>query len=196
MARKKTGTRKTARAEQAERSDRNISTERGERAAQAEHAASAERDPHSADINHAEPSERAAHWDHTEHAEWTEHIRAIAHKVFEQNMETIRNMIQEELRSSQHIRSIPSEDMPPEPQYLKGQKGRREARDWRKLTITVDRVLAKRFQDECTENKLSAGKMMDAILWARYGKPKLSYQLDPEGKSRPKRTKTTTETAE
>ncbi|MEW6347688.1 MAG: hypothetical protein AB1646_01385 [Thermodesulfobacteriota bacterium] len=99
-------------------------------------------------------------------------------------METIRNMIQEELQSRQHIQSIPTEDMPPEPQYLKGQKGRREARAWEKLTITVDTVLAERFKKECTEHSLSAGKMMDAILWARYGKPKLSYELDPTGKSR------------
>jgi hypothetical protein len=74
------------------------------------------------------------------------------------------------------------ETMPPAPATVKGrkgEKGRKENRDYERLTFGIDRVLAQRFVAEAKEKNLSAGKLLDAILWNRYGRPVLSY-MEPD----------------
>jgi len=71
------------------------------------------------------------------------------------------------------------EDMPPEPQVIKGEgKGRRENRDYQKVSLTIDKILWAKFCQERDRRRVSSGRLMDAILWNRYGRPKLSYE-DP-----------------
>ena len=69
------------------------------------------------------------------------------------------------------------EELPPEPATLKGAwKGRKENRRYERITITLDETLARLFTKEAKKRGLSEGKLMDAILWNRYGRPKLSYE--------------------
>lgn len=68
-------------------------------------------------------------------------------------------------------------DMPPATQTIKGSgRGRKETRDYVKITPTLDRALFNLFDAEAKQQKLSQGKLLDIILWHWYEKPKLSYE--------------------
>ena len=68
-------------------------------------------------------------------------------------------------------------EMPPESKTIKGSgRGRKERRDYVKITPTMDRVLFNLFDAEAKKQKLSHGKLLDIILWHWYEKPKLSYE--------------------
>jgi hypothetical protein len=68
-------------------------------------------------------------------------------------------------------------EMPPESITIKGGgRGRKETRDYVKITPTVDRVLFDLFDADAKKRKISQGKMLDIILWNWYEKPKLSYE--------------------
>lgn len=70
-------------------------------------------------------------------------------------------------------------EMPPESKTIKGGgRGRKETRDYVKITPTVDRILFNLFDGEAKKKKLSHGKLLDVILWHWYEKPKLSYEED------------------
>jgi hypothetical protein len=70
-------------------------------------------------------------------------------------------------------------EMPPESITIKGSgRGRKEKRDYVKITPTVDRVLFDLFDSETKKLKISQGKLLDIILWNWYEKPKLSYEED------------------
>lgn len=111
-------------------------------------------------------------------------IRVLAKEVF-----------QELVGSAPNVHSVPKLDdamFPPEPQELEntGKGGRRQIREYQKLSATVDSVLFDRFRSECKDRKLSAGRMLDAILWNWYGRPELSYQredAETRARERPKR---------
>ncbi|MBI4965514.1 MAG: hypothetical protein HY913_19710 [Desulfomonile tiedjei] len=73
--------------------------------------------------------------------------------------------------------SIEIDDVPPEPEVIKGEgKGRRENRDYVKVSVTVDKVLWEKFTKERNRMKVSSGRLMDIILWRAFGRPRLSYQ--------------------
>jgi len=69
-----------------------------------------------------------------------------------------------------------SEDWPPEPERIG--KGKKRNRDIAHLTTTIDRTLLELFKAEAKERRISAGLLIDAILWRHYGKPRLSYMTD------------------
>jgi hypothetical protein len=74
-----------------------------------------------------------------------------------------------------------TQDMPPEPQVIKGEgKGRRENRDYEKVSVTIDKVLWKKFCQERDRLRVSSGRLMDAILWREFGRPRLSYEPTDE----------------
>ncbi len=56
--------------------------------------------------------------------------------------------------------------------------GRRENRTYVKLSGTIDSNLHELFEKERSERGLSVGKLLDAILWDRYGRPKLTYESE------------------
>jgi hypothetical protein len=97
----------------------------------------------------------------------------------------IRQIVKEVLSEQQEMRKMQvqqtaevDEAMPPAPVTLKGrqgEKGRRENREYERFTFGIDKVLAARFVAEAKEKNLSAGKLLDVILWNRYGRPVLSY---------------------
>jgi hypothetical protein len=72
------------------------------------------------------------------------------------------------------------EEIPPEPKTVKGIKGRREDRVYKRYTAGIDVVLVPLFEQEMKAKGLSCGKLLDIILWNRYGKPNLSYMVENE----------------
>ncbi len=94
-------------------------------------------------------------------------IRIIAKEVFR------------EMMNAYDVKSLmPSdEDMPPEPRTISGEgRGRKEDRKYDRITITIDEKLANLFRQEMKVRNLSAGRLMDVILWNRYNKPRLTYE--------------------
>ena len=111
-------------------------------------------------------------------------IQRIVQEAFDKMMTTVPNI--------PTVPNADTSDLPPEPASLKGTEkgGRRQTRQYEKLSCTVDSVLFELFRSECTERKLSAGRMLDALLWNHYGRPELSYQqadAEQRAKDRPKR---------
>lgn len=119
----------------------------------------------------------------------TEHLTPVIRQIA---MEVCESMP----RSIPTVSHANTGDVPPEPETLKGttKGGRRETREYEKISATVDRVLYKRFHNEQRERKCSTGRLLDIILWNYYGKPPLSYQLEgaeERALARPKRLKKT-----
>ncbi len=99
--------------------------------------------------------------------ETQKHIRNIAREVFQEMIKAydVKNLMPTD------------EDMPPEPSTITGEgKGRKENRQYERITVTIDEKLADLFKQEMKARTLSAGKLMDVILWNRYSKPRLSYE--------------------
>lgn len=98
-------------------------------------------------------------------------MRNIAREVFTEMMPSIQGAMD--------VAYVPieGEEIPPRPKTIEGRgKGRKEDRKYERLTVSLDSCLFERFKKELRARNLSAGKLMDVILWNRYGKPKLSYQ--------------------
>ena len=69
----------------------------------------------------------------------------------------------------------------PEPETIKGEgKGRRLTRDYERFSVTVDKELMKLFTQEVKQLKTTSPRLLDTILWERYGRPKLSFQVEEE----------------
>ena len=99
--------------------------------------------------------------------EMEKRIRIIAKEVF-------REMI-----DAYDVKTLmpADEDMPPEPSTITGEgRGRKENRQYERITVTIDEKLADLFKQEMKARNLSAGRLMDVILWNRYNKPLLTYQ--------------------
>ncbi|MGO9569722.1 MAG: hypothetical protein ACLP5H_19495 [Desulfomonilaceae bacterium] len=100
---------------------------------------------------------------------WEERMRQIAKEVFQemiQNMPAVGNIITD------------TQDIPPAPETLKREgKGRRENRDYQKVSITIDTVLWDKIMQEKDRMRVSTGRAMDIVLWRYFGKPLLSFQL-------------------
>lgn len=90
-------------------------------------------------------------------------MRAIAHEV-----------CSEMLKSVPTVHAGTADDLPPEPQ--REGKGKRRTRRYGRITLTVDETLLTLFEKEQKDRSLSASRLLDGILWTRYGRPALSYQ--------------------
>lgn len=102
---------------------------------------------------------------------WKQQMEEIATKV-------CRNMLNE--MNVKPIITVPEdEEVPPAPVTIRRQgRGRRQNRSYERITLTIDAELARFFKAEVDNHplRLSAGRLMDVILWNRYGRPRLSYQ--------------------
>ena len=105
-------------------------------------------------------------------------ISAYAPEMTEQR---VREIVQEELKqlpdsylSAREVFELCAES----PNIIGEGKGRRQERVYDRVSITVDRVLWKMFKDEQKRLQINAPRLMDSILWHRYGKPKLSFEMD------------------
>lgn len=92
----------------------------------------------------------------------------------------MRAKAREVFREMQNEMIVPTtiEDIPPEPATVRGVKGRRQDRDYQKVTLTIDRALWELFEAERKGLSVSAARMMDTILWRYFGRPKLSFEKD------------------
>ena len=100
---------------------------------------------------------------------WEEKMRQIAREVYQESGHNIPNGP-----------LVFNHDAPPEPQTLKGARGRKEDRQIKKISATIDEVLWGLFEVERKRRGLSTGRLLDIILWQWYGKPKLSYGEEQE----------------
>jgi hypothetical protein len=74
----------------------------------------------------------------------------------------------------QDVHGAENRDEPPKPT----RHGHKENRLYEKFNATLDTELCKRFKAECDERNISAGRLLDKILWHWYGQPRLSYMTD------------------
>lgn len=128
----------------------------------------AERSSHKTSL----PAERA------EEKAFTKRLQAMP-EDWKTEMESIAKRVMENMLNAHNVHTIKREDeeIPPEPTTVKGEgKGRKENRDYERITVAIDTELAALFKQEMSDKGLSSGKLLDRILWNRYGKPKLSYQ--------------------
>lgn len=109
-----------------------------------------------------EQSEHAAREERPDRSDqWEHRVRQIARETFQEMIQTMR--------------TIPPV-FPESPLPLPHRTGRKEDRKYTKMTITLDNVLAERLLSEAKKQRLSPGKILDSILWERYGRPRLTYQ--------------------
>jgi|GEM_PF-5667465 len=121
---------------------------------------------------HAEPS--------PDESAWGERVKEIAEEVCREMMLNVQNELNDLKALVSGVPSIPTvqsiEDRPKEPIAT----GRSEDRIYGKIGATLDAVLIKRLNQEAKEQKMSVGKLLDIILWQRYDRPPLSYELPEE----------------
>ena len=103
-------------------------------------------------------------------AQLREQMREIAREVCQEMIESLRPRV------------VAAEDLPPEPQSIKGKPGRRQNRDYEKISVTLDSALWEKFKAERDRLKVSNSRLIDIILWQRYGKPRLSFESKPNNK--------------
>jgi hypothetical protein len=115
------------------------------------------------------------HSERSEHGlpeNWEDRVRGIAIEVCHEMLQNIRN----ELKPA--APQIPSrEDIPPAPKDI---TRRKQDRIYGKIGATVDGVLVRKLNQEAHDRKTSVGKLLDEILWNRYGRPLLSFQAPEE----------------
>jgi len=104
-------------------------------------------------------------------------MEEVARGVFHHMMNEMRN---QHMMYDESITLTGTEEIPPEPKTVKGIKGRREDRAYKRYTAGIDVVLVPLFEQEMKKKGLSCGKLLDIILWNRYGKPNLSYMVENE----------------
>ena len=150
-------------------------------------------DEHEPDIEYAERgasdelAEHDAHDDLLPEAE-RQPINLIDNNLEERMEEIARNVFHHMMHEMQEQNMMYGEsstlagieEKPPEPKTVKGIKGRREDRVYKRYTAGIDVKLVSLFEHEMKKKGLSCGKLLDIILWNRYGKPNLSYMLEDE----------------
>lgn len=103
----------------------------------------------------------------------------------ELNEQRVREIVQEELSHIQdrgmsiHNDMNESFSLCPESPTIKGEgQGRRQEREYDRVSITVDKVLWRLFREEQQRLKIPAPRLLDSILWHRYGQPRLSFEVE------------------
>lgn len=124
----------------------------------------------------SEQAECDEHGEHDAHIPWTEieeRMKAIAREVATSVMNEMN--VSHEM-NVMNVNHEPGPDLPPEPEYRKGQKGRKQNRTYERLTVSLDANLAALFRAEMKRRKVSSGRMMDIVCWHYFGKPHLSFE--------------------
>ncbi|MFC1835041.1 hypothetical protein ACFL2Q_09930 [Thermodesulfobacteriota bacterium] len=140
------------------------------------------KEPAAEDVKQPEPDEQNERDDQQPIPE-TEEVETAVPDHWESRMRAIANEVCNELMNTVHTIHIKSEgnDMPPEAITLKGVgRGRKENRKYDRITVTVDKILMELAKKEAKDRRTSIAKIVDAALWVRYGKPKLSYMTEDE----------------
>ena len=82
-----------------------------------------------------------------------------------------------DLQTGDHVPDLGLLDFPQKPQLVKGLgHGPRTGRSYERTSISLDRVLFDLLHKEALGKHESIGRIIEAALWVRYGRPVLSYQ--------------------
>jgi len=120
------------------------------------------------------PSERPEHSeDKPTTTDWEVRVRNIAREVCQEMIQNIQA-----IQNAENVPSIPTGEDPFKDLVT---KGRSENRIYGKLGATIDGVLFRLLKNEARRED-SIGKLIDKILWERYGRPLLSFQVPDEEK--------------
>jgi hypothetical protein len=117
-------------------------------------------------------------------------VQKVTETIMNTTVESLKVFIQESiaekmaaitpLSSPSPVQAPISDDFPPEPRVISGAgKGRRETRKYARISLTIDQNLWDLVQRDMERMKVSAGRMIDILLWRAYGKPRLSFE-EPE----------------
>ena len=150
-------------------------------------------DEHEPEIEYAERGDGGEYKEHDAHDDLLpeaerQHINLIDSNLEQRMEEVARNvfhlmMNEIQVQNMMYGKSFDLdgiEEIPPEPKTVKGIKGRREDRVYKRYTAGIDVKLVPLFEHEMKKKGLSCGKLLDIILWNRYGKPNLSYMVENE----------------
>ena len=100
--------------------------------------------------------------------------------IDEQISATMKGLFKTLLRDIQtgdHVPDLGLLDFPQKPQLVKGLgHGPRTGKSYERTTVSLDKVLADLVHKEALGKHESIGRVVEAALWIRYGKPLLSYQ--------------------
>lgn len=97
----------------------------------------------------------------------TDELHQMIDKVVSDKLSAIKSSVQND---TDNIELVPK----PKPKKGEG-KGRRLDRQFDKVTITIDKNLNKLFNQEARRLRIEQSRLIDSILWNRYGKPALTY---------------------
>ncbi len=101
--------------------------------------------------------------------DWEACMEAIVTRIVGEMVDDLRRT----LRAEAHTLDP---ETPPEPPVTDGKdQNAASARKRKRLTITIDAVLADKFKEEMKHRNFSGSKLADTILWHWYSKPPLSY---------------------
>ncbi len=106
-------------------------------------------------------------------------LKSLINEELEKQMQTVAREVFREMIAAYNVQSLMpnNEASPPEPSTVTGEgRGRKENRQYERITVTIDQKLAGLFRQEMKARNLSAGRLMDVILWNRYNRPRLSYE--------------------
>lgn len=117
-----------------------------------------------------EASEQSERSEHGLPVNWQDRVREIAKEVCHEMMENIQN----ELKATAPTIPGMEEDSPPAPKDI---TRRKQNRIYGKVGATVDGVLVRKLNQEAHDRQMSVGKLLDEILWNRYKRPLLSFQV-------------------
>lgn len=140
-----------------------------------------ERSEPSAEVDQSGRSDRNARKDGKDGNAHSEGVKTSDEEDLDDRIRRIaRGIFQEMIAAMQPEGSVIADlDFPPESQTIRGErKGRKENREYEKVSITIDQVLWSRFVAECKRLRVSRSRMMDTILWRAFGRPPLSYMTE------------------
>ena len=88
-----------------------------------------------------------------------------------------RTLLRDIQTSGDHAPDLGLMDFPQKPQLVKGLgHGPRTGKQYERTTVSLDKVLADLIHKEALGKHESIGRVVEAALWVRYGRPVLSYQ--------------------
>ena len=95
-------------------------------------------------------------------------VEAIVRKVCGEMVDNLRHTLEEAAGANDR-------ESPPAPVLNGTDQDATSGLERKRLTITIDKVLAEKFREEIKRKNLSGSRLADTILWHWYARPPLSY---------------------
>jgi hypothetical protein len=101
----------------------------------------------------------------------------VEHSLDDKIAQMVSKAVTEQLSLLAIPKHYEQTELVPEPTTIKGgAKGRKQNRLYWKKTISIDRTLWALFEKECKDLKIPVSRLIDTVLWMRYGKPKTTVE--------------------